>query len=579
MKSRYVVSSLVALIAGFGFLPDASAYTGAWCSMEGGTSNAQTPECSDSPGYGDGTNLGVLQDFIYDACGTTSSGPGGNPKVDFVVTYPDPVYYSGSKKFPLVVLQHGGGLADTFYDKHSLDTSPGSHRVSPYEELSMTLAHKGAVVITAGFNESSSVPYDSANTLAAAIGCFNDRVNSKVCTTSTVEPCFSPLMDKVSAEMTFVGHSSGGVIGLYLPEHYKSGIRGIIMLDPAKGSWLNQAPKTLASAKIPIVHMYPDFYGPARDANNGLFRLGFPKTCSGGTYAGYGCRTNNDCGTGSCSINTPPFAGPWIPLGIRELPTGAGGPNPNTGHHEVHHCMGMSNAGAFNYFPPGHEAFCNTSMSCTKPSIDCGGQQYCGPQRRCIVGIKNAIWNLTGADLQTGASYITRRYVAAYSACFGADYGHYYQSWVNGMDRNYDDAGDGRLCTKNGYVNSTCGAHTDWSTCATDTANECLWANAQDKYCVGGSAAGSLCYEASTGLQFVCTGGYCSGLGKMIRINNGQTSISDYGLPISGDSRYYTTLMSNYSSSTGRFDEQTERLGTTQGAAYAPACGAMTSFF
>ncbi len=244
------------------------------------------------------------------------------------------------------------------------------------------------------------------------------------------------------------------------------------MLDAAKATWVANPPTGLSTG-TPIIHLYPDWYGPFRESQNQLFTLG----------------TN------------PNVTGPWAPIGIKDMNC-----DPDSGCHNAHHCMTVEDAFSW------ESGYGNSSHE-TKADSQCRTSGVVPP----------------GATWTWGESYyIAQRYVVAYASCMGGVVGSYYQSWVNGKDREFDDSGtNGHLCTRDGFVDATCGSYATKSSClAAPASYGCHWAEGED--------------------------------GSVIRINNGQR-VTEYGA--SAD-RYYTSD-ENYDPQTGAFDERTETLSAS----------------
>ncbi len=548
MRTRLSIAMFLGAVTFLGATSEAWAL---WCHFQGGI-HVKTPECPDSPGYkGDG-NLWVTQRRITNVCSDTVAAE----KIDVNVTYPSSAQVVGGDQLALVVLMHGGGVHLGYSDQHDSDafSTAGArlaydpqHFVNPYDSVADSIASKGVVVIQPIFNNQDEPPHLEAVDAARAATCFGNRVSgpvgpgSDICTSSAQYPCFTDLVDKVAwtdtnkANIVFIGHSAGGVQGLYVPEIYRSALKGLVMIDPDRPDWAGKVPERLTTSSMPIVHIYPDYFGPHRGASpSELFRIGAPNTCVDGSKRSVGCRSHADCpdATNAC---TGPAAnvGAWVPLGIREW----GSCDPNMGCHESHHCTGMTEAWAFNFLGfDSHAAYCDIenpagAPTCVKTKAQCGDRETCGQLVKCLNGPANTTGKTwTGGG---GTSWLLERYVTAYTACLAAEAGPYYQQWVNGKVREYEDQGiKGGTCTKRGQVDTICGAHDWYFPCEEDYAkNGCVWSQNFD---------------------------YDQGNGKTIRINNNET-VSEY--PEGSDkTRYYGKYEQFNVNGTGSFVEQQERL-------------------
>ncbi len=512
-----------------------------WCQYQGGV-HYKTPECADSPGYKGVINPGVTQTRIHNVC--SGSDP-TNGIIDINVVYPSPGIIEAGDQLGMVVLMHGGGVHDGYSDRHDLDSPPdANHWGNPYSRMAMRIAAKGVVVLQPIF-QNQRLPQDEAVSAATVAACFGNRVSGPVgpgpdvCNSDPKYPCFTDLVDKVAwtpttkANIVFIGHSAGGVTGLYVPDQYGSALKGLIMIDPDKATWQTDPPTRIAMSGMPIVHIYPDFFGPHKGGTaSELFRIGATASCVGGTKNNLGCRKSGDCPGGTCN-GAAPHVGPWVPLGIRDY----GNCTPSTGCYDSHHCAGLVNDESYLFFGGGHEIYCGLTNpagapDCVKEKVNCGGAQYCGQFTKCINGGSNA----TGLTWSAGtAGWIVDRYVTAYTACLAAEAGPFYQQYVDGLTRSYEDQGiAGATCTKRGKVDTVCGAHTWYGPCEADyETNGCVWSENYD------DAAGN---------------------GKVIRINDGAPSTVTEYTDGSTTHRYYGAYENFNVGGTGSFQEQIEKV-------------------
>ncbi len=545
--------------------------------------NFVPPEC-------DFQGNSVMGRRLLNVCGSDGA-PGSLPVIDVDVSYPDPALLTPGTRFAPVVLAHGGGVAPAYKDIH-----PAGHGTNPYQNLAWQLVFKGMIVIqpidpnlgpngnpfdeqrcggTAGgavctSNADCVSPATCqvyvkgiAHRLVDAITCVTRRFDGTIGPTGaprcSTEPqgCVNDLVNKVAwteanrESLVFIGHSAGGIAGLYFPAMYGSALKGLLLIDPAKDS-LTANPPASISTNTPVVHFYPDWYGPmAKSEPNTTIQLG----------------------TASSTIT-----GPWVPIGIRDYP----GCNPDTGCHEANHCSGLGNHNAYLYHSGEHAPWCGSGFQycaggsydglacptgycpggtctlCTKVDPTCPSGTTCGQHAKCIKGPTKptaATWTLhrnPGGE-GTTASSILRRYVLAYAGCLGGFSGAKWQPWVTGRQRDLDDSGavapdgDTTACLDSSAAPSmACSMYSTWSSC---TLNGCYWSRGTD--------------------------------GAVIRKNNGQLGISAYGPGTSSDPRYGygpTTAVINqpawpgWNPVTGAFDEVSERLDTTPGGAKYIAC-------
>ncbi len=474
------------------------------------------------------------------------------------VVYPDPATLGVGEKFTPVVLLHGGGVAPGYKDIHA----PGqSHWTDAYQDMARRLVLGAGVVVFQPIlpNLQSKASVSSAGDIQYAISCVAARV-ADGCTTG----CIPDLVGHVDwgpnnySKTIYIGHSAGGIAGLWVPEMLQSALRGMILIDPARDGIMDTPSDMYMSS--PLVHIYPDWQGPLKESQNELLSLG----------------------------QSAFVTGPWVPIGLRDYGCSAGGCNPVTtpcdpdaGCHTAHHCTGLGDNEAWNVGVAGHPAYCadnvascgtdqdnkcSTDPGCVAPFPSqgyCPSGTTCGQYTKCTrngaVNPDYLSWTF-GTGGGANSSTIMQRYVVAYAGCMGGVAGGEMQSWVNGKHRSFDDAGTGSQCTKDGFTDATCGAY---STAATCNANaNCLWAQAMD--------------------------------GKVIRINNGQ-AVTEYNHHIR---RWYTAAQgyqatgtcqsgpnagqacttdafcgSGYNCTAGDFVERVEKLSTSAfGGTYPIAC-------
>ncbi len=493
------------------------------------------------------------------------------------LTYPSPTSIPAGVRLAPAVLLHGGGTAAAFDDWHLTQGAGMSHPVNPYQRITDHLALQGMLVMTVIHPNSTQTNQSLvAEEIAKTLTCMAARFEVPKTGGTCPGGCINDLLDKVAwnannkENLIVVGHSSGGVQALFLPQYYGSAVKGMILIDPAKDLG-TQAPPSAISSNTPVVHFYPDWYGPlAKNEPNNIMNL----------------------------ITAATLTGPYVPIGIRDYPCSAQtgcGCNPNQGCHMAHHCNGLGDNPSWMYSnngyssPTGHASYCEpNSRWCNAPGYPehgttCYANTWCGawgvgvPQNpNCVLCSKthtgcNAEFDtcsqldvcLTGATKPSSTSVVwtnnpgysssiiggevssarmLERYVVAYAACLGGTNGSKMQPWVNGRARYHDDFGSGSSCTMNGIPgNATCDTKATQVDCE---AAGCFWARNADG-------------------------------GPIIRVNNGEY-VNAYGPGITGDTRYYgaasTSVAWNYNATNGSFYERTERLGYTPGSAYFIGC-------
>ncbi len=512
MARRFSSLAVVALLAGVSSTARAQ---GGWCMdiFQPGDHHGGKPECYSSLGF---NSNNLVHQRVNNVCDTADQSKVIN--VDLV--YPSPAILAPGVQLQPIIFQHGGGTANSFCDKHTNDSTwpydcgPEFHYANPYAEIGNLLAHKGAVVMFPILPIGPGTkPWDDGQMMMQAITCLGTKTSPITGTggcgeLGNGEPDCIPggLAGHVAWSTTnkqnlvIVGHSAGGVAGLYVPKQLGHAIKGIILVDAEKADYLEQPPSGLATG-TPIIHIYPDWYGPRNNGSNLLFNL-------------YNSTT-----------------GAYVPIGVREGPSC----NPDTGCHRSHHCNSLGDSyswvGGFNV--AGHENFCSGSCSTTyngqpytmktPPSGSCpGGAASCGRDKVCRNGpTKPPTHTWSWGD----AHMFTQRYVVAYATCLGGAFGAEYQSWVNGKDRELDDLGTNQgICVRwdGQQIGLPCSQYTLKSTCLTDSF--CRWAQGED--------------------------------GQAIRVNNGQL-VTEYA----HDQYRYYTAAEGYNSSNGDFTERTERLG------------------
>ncbi len=463
-----------------------------------------------------------------------------------------------------VILAHGGGANFGYHDQHY----PGAnHYTNPYQDMVRTVALAGGAVVFQPILPitSGKTAFDTSLDLLWATQCVMAMTQA-----NCVNNCISHLVDHVDwsaadmEDMTIIGHSAGGVASLYVPKQVVNGLAGIVLIDPARfGTQLVPANVTSAA---PIVHIYPDFYGPLKDVENNLFNLGNQAVFSN-------------------------FTGPWVPFGLRDYDNNNPSCDPDAGCHRAYHCTGFSNAGAYNVgFYSGDSQFCANNLSCpeqldnkesTDPSTSaanfptggfCPPDTYCGQLTKCTrnsgvnPGWADWSWGTGGANSKT----ILARYVGAYSACMSGFGGGRMQSWVSGAGRACDDtglagggacalAGTGKCMYKdtNGVTySSPCNTIPDSVTCAANEQLGCVWLTG---VCTLNGQASASCgsfTDSWTCKQNEATG--CMWTAPMddtvVRINNGQT-VTEY---TTLTNRWYTQNQ-GWNAQTGAFVERNER--------------------
>ncbi len=565
------------------------------CGMYNDYYNFLPPEC-------DIQAASVIQARVLNVCGVSGGpGPTGLPAMDIELAFPDPATLTSGTRLAPVVLVHGGGVGTAYKDLH-----PEEHPINPYQDLARQLVFKGFVVIqpidpNIGPGTTGN-PYDehrcggspsgalctsstscsggamctlikgTAHRIMDGVTCMTKRLdgtlNSLGVPRCAYEPggCISDLMNKVAwndanrENIIYIGHSAGGIAGLYAPAAYGSALKGLILMDPAKDALTGHPPTSIATA-TPVVHLYPDWYGPmAMSEKNTTIQLGTSSTA---------------------------ITGPWVPIGVRDFP----GCNPNTGCHEANHCNGLGNTRSYLNFgyQDSHESWhgsgltycsgssyysgyiCQGSMtswctstggSCLAPTSGrytawCPAGQGCAQAQKCLGGPTKpagATWSFhRSGGSGTTAGKVMTRYVLAYAGCLGGISGAKWQPWVTGRQRDLDDSGlpapdgDTTACvtgTRSG--STTCSAFTTYSSC---TLAGCYWMRGAD--------------------------------GQIIRKNNGQTGITEYGPGSVTDPRYGygprtgvpdQPSWPGWNPTTGAFNEVSERLGTTPSSTNYISC-------
>ncbi len=493
-----------------------------WCGITvPGDSHNGKPECYTGPGVSNNFPANAFYARAINVCDATVD----SEKIDVDLVYPSTSMVPGLEMTP-IVFQHGGGLAPSFCDKHTNDTtfpfscSPDFHYANPYGYMAEQLAHKGALVMFPIVNIGpGSTPYDDSARIMNAINCLGNRTSHVPgpggCGEAGEPSCYSDLLGRVQwtptnkQNVVFIGHSAGAVAGLYLPQRFRTALKSLILIDPSKAEYALNPPTGLNSG-TPIVHIYPDWYGPLQNSANNLFGLGTTVT------------------------------GPYVPIGIREV----GSCDPDAGCHAAHHCTSLADRYSWRsgFNTAGHANYCNpNTTSCTNmktpPAGSCpAGSTECGRDSICRTGPTKP----SGATWSAGATYqVMNRYVVAYATCAGGKFGRYYQSWVNGRDREFDDVGNnGYECVGyDGQPDSSCTAKTT-GTCngGTNHGNGCV----ENLGCPFGTCAG--------GGREVCNSTGCHFAqgedGKVVRVQNGQTA-TDYDYHAN---RYYGSA-EGYSSS------------------------------
>ncbi len=462
------------------------------------------------------------------------------------------------------VFMHGGGTDPGYRDIHEQAYSPDknpndypSHPINPYQGIVRRLVAKGMVVIQPIF-PSQAAPQIMAKKAAKAVNCMMERLDSTTC--GADRPCFVNLVDRVGwkfadkSHIVYIGHSSAGVASLYVPAELGYALRGIIMIDPAKDDGWVSNPPTAVHTDTPVVHFYPDYYGPlAKVATpNSLLNLG----------------------------THPALTGPWVPIGIRDYP----GCNPDTGCHEAHHCTSLGNDmthetasnthGLCGAYCGSGVKFCSESaptyvglpcttdancggvagscITCTKTiSPACPAGTVCSQAHKCRnnTALKPAghVWKHHRTDgVGATSTTILARYVISWAGCLGAIKGDKLQPWVTGRQRDFDDLGfggepsDPLACTKNGIPDSFCAQWTNKPFCE---VSGCFWAKNAERVCNGGTnvnlpcsgdpdCPGAVCgvqrcfggtnWGAPCTSSANCPGGSCKGTGSVIRLHSSE---------------------------------------------------------
>ncbi len=525
----HLLPAMIAAALTLGVASSADAYDSVWCS-DG--DRFYKPECAG--GGGPHETPGVQVSRIINACGTG---------IDVEFTYPFGA--SSDMKRPPVLLLHGGGVDPAYWDQHGAL----QHPANPYNEMARGLAMKSMVVIQPYWPVGpTSTPWDDADKAARIVSCIADGTDPNWCPTNGGCLPGNLLLGAMSwthtdrSNLLVIGHSAGGISSLYLPEKLGSGLRGIILIDAAKGSYTQNPPKAISSG-TPIVHFYPDYHGPLQNAANSLFRLGAPNTCVGGSSNGLGCVGAADCPSGTCT-GAAPTQGSWVPIGIRDSAAALA-----ANKRDANHCMALEEGYSWNQTKPGdHYAYCmpGTPNCLRNPpnNGNCGGATHCGQNKVC----QNNPNLKAGSGLAWGdgtAQNILHRYVLSYASCLVADYGAYYQPWVTGSDRFHDDTGNNpAFCevglrpwgmTGGANPNPTCSLNTNVHDC---WAANCHWVKGQE--------------------------------GRVVRINNAQV-VSEYTTTAD---RWYGAYERFNTPTAGAFTERQEKLSGTPGQPTYIKCNA-----
>ncbi len=445
------------------------------CSYYDSQYGLEPPDCQS---YYGSTPSSVSQTRIVTPANCGATGPLGS--FDLELVYPEPADLAAGEKLAPVVLTHGGGVDPSYWGNNHITAS---RPLNPYQDLAYNLAlGAGMVVVQPVIPDlAGKTPQDSGKIITLALACIGAMTTTGQCGGAGQPMCFNDLLDHVSWGATIrehvilMGHSAGGAASLNAVAELAGSVRALIMLDPAK-LMATATLTTDALGSVPVVDLYPDWYGPARYSNNtSLMTIG-----SSGWHSG-----------------------PWLPMGMRDYPTC----NPNTGCHDSFHTSMMSNAPSYySAWPDEWEnAWCAPGATCGDssrvvsqcPSPRHPGGQYCGPMEYHSEKVRQD-WGISDQWMSynyqnIGASF--KRYAAAFASCFGGKNGRNSQSWVNGYNRYYDDsnASGGTCVNRLGSTSSACMFYSI-STC---NAAGCMWAANMDG-------------------------------GKLIRINNGQTNINEY---------------------------------------------------
>ncbi len=489
MRRQWIWSLASVAVIWLGLAPEARAgWSSGWCDYTvAGWGHSDKPECWQT--YYVGAPIAYRR--IPNVCQDASP-------VDVDIVTPSLSLIASGVKLTPVVFQHGGGAGTSFCDKHgngTLTNCPAGHAANPYGPYAERLAAMGTIVIFPILNIGpSTTPPVDATTIQRVIGCLADRTSQVMGTGGCGEPgekdCITDLVDKMTwqpndmSSVVYVGHSAGGVAGLFMPDRLGTALKSIVMIDAAKGDYpAGTMMPTYLNTTTPFIHIYPDWYGPfAKSEGNNLFQVG--------TY----------------------LQGPWVPIGIREYDFWGSGPcDPDAGCHEAHHCAAMWDMNSWEQTGfNGHLAYCNPAtqncagMAAPPMTSSCPtGSSECGRQTMCA---RNS--NVNPGHTWTGGvgQMMALRYTVAFAGCHGGRYGAYLQSWVNGKDRELDDTGIGGItnaaCTKYGLPDTTCATYGNRTSCL---GAGCWWSRGED--------------------------------GKIIRINDGQT-VKEYD---HNPGRWYTS--------------------------------------
>ncbi len=446
------------------FADSAAAYT-ASCGNYEYYDGQVPPECMEGGG------VGAVHVRWPDVCDT-----GGASPIGVELVHSDVSQLGVGQQLTATVLMHGGGAHSGFVEALKATPPHDGHYTNPYQNLARNLAVAGGLAVFLPIiSTSTGQPTTEVNNLADALRCAAERVDLSVCGHDGYLPCYTDLAGRVAwtandmSRLVVVGHSSGGVISLYLPQTVGSALKGLILIDPSKDYQAQPTPQELDSG-VPLVHLYPDYYGPLNHSANNLFELG----------------------------DSSYFTGPWVPIGLRDY--SADEPcDPDEGCHVAHHCTSLVGTVAWNYpqATTTDSSYCAVDvLGCPATSDQCSGSpnypadgccpsgEFCGQFTKCTrnsalrpSGTLAHAWTWGGAFAKSET--ILKRYVVGYAGCLGGYAGIKMQSWVNGWHRIRDDDGvASELCTNNGFSDPFgCGSYNDEPTC---TANDCLWAKALD---------------------------------------------------------------------------------------------------
>ncbi len=533
----------------------------AWCSPD----HVGMPECDGNAGYNGQGTLSRKFRAVKNVC---NLGEGVGTTIDVAAYYIDPVQIVAGDTLGVAAFKHGGGAHTYYWDNHGRAIG---HPMNPYDQITASLVNKGLVVVHVISALHTVDPWVAADHVVEGLGCFRRATTSGQCITSGsgTPLCFNDLLDRVNwggagmSNLTYIGWSSGGIAGIYLPEKLRTNIRMYIFIDPAKHEWMSMIPMSMYT-NAPLIHLYPDYYGPYNQALNNTFLL----------------------------RNT--LSGAWVPIGMRDYDMpGATDCNPddfdgnpatdNGCHHSTHITAIDGYWSADPSGPSAHQALCDDDGPAPTDSsgIVCSSRRECGTSGTWCEVIKsltteggiraiqapNATWSME----PRGSLEVLSRYVTAYAACLGAEDAGYFQPWVNGYKRSQDD---GIACfggtTSYPVPSPSCAAHASSSAC---TGAGCVWAgwgiNAGRAECLRDAytpfrepTCSSYTTSASCFSNPACT--WAPTTRPAIRLNNGQV-VTDY--PHNNNRDYMTEPVASggsaYNTTTGAFTEQTERLDAT----------------